>query len=181
MARSAVVAPRGPLSCGSIRREPDRFKRSFLRGPRMKFEPTHVGCYGSKGGDRWHGRRWRLLEGPYPAVASGVSRITFKRSFLRGPRMKFEPTRFGCYGSKGADRGTGRRWRLLEAPHPAVASGVSRIPFKRSFLRGPRMKFEPTRFGCYGSKGADRWRGRRWRLVEVPYPCGSIRREPDHF
>src|SRR5438876_11063124 len=64
MARSAVAAPRGPISCGSIRREPDHFKRSFLRGPRMKFEPTHVGCYGSKGGDRWRGRRWRLVEVP---------------------------------------------------------------------------------------------------------------------
>src|SRR5213594_3613908 len=171
MARSAVAAPRGPISCGSIRREPDRFKRSFLRGPRMKFEPTHVGCYGSKGGDRWHGRRWRLVEVPYPYGSIRREPDRFKRSFLRGPRMKFEPTHVGCYGSKEGDRWHGRRWRLVEVPYPA--GSIRREPdrFKRSFLRGPRMKFEPTHVGCYGSKEGDRWRGRRWRLLEGPYPA----------
>src|SRR5207249_1870795 len=105
MARSAVGGPRGLISCGSIRREPDHFKRSFLRGPRMKFEPTHVGCYGSKEGDRWRGRRWRLLEVPYPAEASGVGRITSNGRVCAGREGSWSRSTSAATERRGASGG----------------------------------------------------------------------------
>src|SRR6266536_1296313 len=71
------------------------------RGPRMKFEPTHVGCYETSG-------LVPMARLPVALVHVLPARSRIRRepdhffpAPARGPRMKFEPTHVGCYQTSG--------------------------------------------------------------------------------
>src|SRR6266487_6722643 len=83
-------------------------------GPRIKFEPTHVSCYGWIGGvvgdGTMAGGAGRF---PFPLVASGVSRITINRPKASFKMQALVWNRLPCFELSGRRIGSRPGLRLF--------------------------------------------------------------------
>ena len=149
----------------SIRREPDRFfSFPFARGPGRKYEPTHVGCYGS------------MRDLP-PMASSALAPVDVQAPFTirresRSAAGSEGPRRFGRCARVAPEFDVSTAvWRRAKAPSSLRSAGASPKPggsLKRQ--RGARLSGLGRRNDSIKPRGG----GAHRRIVDCDRAAGVL-------
>jgi hypothetical protein len=117
----------------------------------------------------WNGTRWQTERIPtVPGVSlNAVSCASLTECFAVGQ------SRFGVL----AERWNGTRWKIQGVPTPAGghSSGLGGISCtSTSFCMAAGAYFTTSNQSGPAKPFAERWNGRRWRILAIPEPAGAV-------